>query len=113
MAQLAAAIEGVLGVSPPSRSEEIPPSRNNSPSQEGVEGNEDSGKASIVTSSFHGPLPARAFFLEDVEIDPKKPPPAAELIDSLRELRRKCGDALRWETTLQSRNAKVHGRVPR
>ena len=106
MAQLAAAIEGVLGVSPPSRSEQISSSRSNSPSP-GVEGDNDSGAASTVTSSFHGPLPVRAFFLEDVEIDPKKPPPTAELIDSLRELRRKCGDALRWETTLQSRNAKV------
>ena len=49
----------------------------------------------------------RAFFLEDVNIDPKLPPPPTELVDSLRELRRKCGDALRWETTLQSRSAKA------
>ena len=87
MAQLAAAIEGVLG---PSFSSAVP-----------------SRSEKAVTSTHHGLLPAKAFFLEDVRIDPTQPPPATELVDSLRSLRRKCGNALRWETTLMSRSAQA------
>lgn len=51
-------------------------------------------------------LPRRAYFLEDVQIDPLRPPPSEALIDDLRVLRRKCGEALRWESVLRSKDAR-------
>ena len=47
-------------------------------------------------------LPERAFFLEDVLIDPTRAPPSEALIDELRALRRESGEALVWENELRS-----------
>ena len=97
MAQLAAAIEGVLG----------PSSSGRLISSAASGGGSDVPPSGRISSTHHGQIPARAFFLEDVSINPRQRPPATELIDSLRDLRRKCGDALRWAAALQSRAAKV------
>ena len=45
----------------------------------------------------------RAFFLADETINPLKPPPSQDLIDSIRALRRQCKQALQWGTALRSR----------
>ena len=55
----------------------------------------------------HAYTTSRAFFLEDVQIDPAQSPPSQELVDELRRLRRACGAALRWEVVLHSRAAEA------
>ena len=59
---------------------------------------------STATATFKRQVAGtRAFFLADETINPLKPPPSQDLIESIRALRRQCKHALQWGTALRSR----------
>ena len=56
-------------------------------------------------STPSGSLPASAYFLEGISIDPTSPPPPQHVLDELCSLRRGCMSALHWEPELRSASA--------
>ena len=99
MAQLAEAVAATLGGGSAGRAA--------GGAQGGASANR-AGRAGAPSSGAGAvALPPRAFFLEDVKIDPAAPPPREALVDELRALRRECGEALLWEHELRSAAARA------
>lgn len=66
-----------------------------------------SSSFSAVSAGPRKAADSRSFFLADVTIDPLRPPPALDLLESIRQLRHHCADALRWGSALQKRATKT------